>query len=200
MFCPRCGQQASDSSQFCSKCGAAVELLSLNPPNRRQPKRLQLGPWIFLAVSVAGGVWLAGFIRSHIAHSAPLPVSREVVRAPHRESILNSSIRVGAGSSSYYKLVVPENATQAYVDGDFSTAGGFGSAVQVLVVDRDSFAKFRNGTAPDTLYNSGMASQSSIHALLPGPGTYYLVCSNPNRVSPGAPTSIEVNAVLHYMN
>jgi len=199
MFCPRCGNQTPDSSEFCSKCGSAVERLSLNPPKRSQAKRLGLGPWIVLAVAVLAGMWLAAFLRSHTTHSAA-PVSSEIVRAPHKESVLNSSVTVGAGSFKYYKLVVPETATQAYVDGNFSTAGGFGSAVQVFVVDRDSFVKFKNGTAPDTFYNSGMVSQNNINALLPSPGTYYLVCNNPNGVSLATSKSIEINAVLHYMN
>ena len=177
-----------------------MERLALNAPKRGEPQRFRLGPWIFLAALVAGGVWVAGFIRSHVAHSAALPVEREIVRAPHRESILNSSITIGAGGFQYYKVIVPESATQGYVDGSFSTAGGFGRAVQVLVVDRDSFAKFRKGIAPDSFYSSGVVSQGDIHALLPSPGTYYLVCRNASRVSPGSPTSVEVDAVLHYMN
>ena len=199
MFCPRCGNQAPDSSQFCSKCGSAVERLALNPPRRREPRRFRPGPWIVLGAAVLAGMWLAGFLRSQSTHSAA-PVSHDIVRAPHRESIVNSSITLGAGSSRYYKFVVPETATQAYVDGNFSTGGGFGNTVQVVVIDRDSFAKFKSGNAPETYYNSGMMSRNSINALLPSPGTYYLVCNNPNGFSQAAPKSVEIDAVLHYMN
>jgi hypothetical protein len=197
MLCPSCGTQLPASSEFCSQCGSSVERLLLNPPRRREPSKFHLSNWVALAVFLAAAYWLVGFIRSHMAYSAPMPVSHEIAKARHTEGVVNSSVTVGAGNFTSYKFVVPDSAAQAYVDGDFSVNGGFGNTVQVFVADRDSFLKFKGGETSDTFYNSGMMSQNSIRAPLPGPGTYYLVCSN--RSSLSAAKTVELNAVLHYM-
>ena len=47
-------------------------------------------------------------------------------------------------------------------------------------------------------FNSGKVTQNTINALLPGPGTYYLVCNN--RFGLLAPKAVEINAILHYVN
>jgi hypothetical protein len=202
MFCPACGKQSPDSAEFCSKCGSAIERLMMNPPVRSKPKkkRLRLGGWIALALFLLAVYWGYAFINAHRANTvpAPAPVSHEIVRAPRAESIENSTIHVDAGSFRYYKIVVPAGATQPYVDGHFSANGGYANAIQVFLGDTDAFVNFKNGHPSDTYFNSGMVTQNSIHVILPGPGTYYLVCNN--RFSLQASKSVELEAVLHYMN
>jgi len=200
MFCPACGKQSPDSAEFCSKCGSSIERLIMNAPVRSKPKkkRMQLGGWIALALFLLAVYCGYSFINAHITRSAPAPVSHEAVRTPHAESIENSSIHVDAGSFRYYKIVVPEGATQPYVDGHFSASGGYANAIQIFVGDTDAFVNFKNGHPSETYFNSGMVTQNSINAILPGPGTYYLVCNN--RFSLQSPKSVELDAVLHYMN
>jgi hypothetical protein len=199
MFCPACGKQSPDSAEFCSKCGSAIERLMMNAPVRSKPqkKRIHLGGWIALGFLVMAVAWVASFLNSHVTRSAPVAVSHAVVRAPRAESIENSSIHVDAGSFRYYKIVVPEGATQPYVDGHFSASGGYANAIQIFVGDTDAFVNFKNGHPSETYFNSGMVTQNEINAILPGPGTYYLVCNN--RFSLQSSKSVEIDAVLHYM-
>ena len=199
MFCPACGKQSPDSAEFCSKCGSAIERLMMNAPVRSKPqkKRIHLGGWIALGFLVMAVAWVASFLNSHVTRSAPVAVSHAVVRAPRAESIENSSIHVDAGSFRYYKIVVPEGATQPYVDGHFSASGGYANAIQIFVSDTDAFVNFKNGHPSETYFNSGMVTQNEINAILPGPGTYYLVCNN--RFSLQSSKSVEIDAVLHYM-
>jgi plastocyanin len=199
MFCPACGKQSPDSAEFCSKCGCSIERVTLNPPVRNKPRRrLHLGGWLSLVVFLVAVGWFVSFINSHITHSAAPPAAPANMKAPRLETIASQSITVGAGSFTYYKIVVPEGAAQPYVDGHFTASGGFGNAIQIFVGDTDAFVNFKNGHSSETYFNSGMVTQNSINAILPGPGTYYLVCNN--RFSLQASKSVELDAVLHYMN
>jgi predicted nucleic acid-binding Zn ribbon protein len=196
MFCPQCGKQLPDNSQFCSKCGRAIEKLLL-PAARPRSKPSHTGRWILLTVLVLA-VGCVIFLNRTTQSSPPIPAAPPVVRILRTETIANTAITVGAGSFYDYKFVVPPTATQAYVDGHFSAAGGFGNDIQVFVVNQDSFVNFQNGHASDAYFNSGKVTQNTINALLPGPGTYYLVCNN--RFGLLAPKAVEINAILHYVN
>jgi hypothetical protein len=197
MFCPQCGKQLPEDSRFCSKCGRAIEKLLLPAAARPLSKPSHTGSWILLTVVVlaVGGVILL----SRTTHSSPpVPATPPVVRMLRTETIANTTISVGAGSFNYYKFVVPATATEASVDGHFSATGGFGNDIQVFVVNADSFVNFQNGHPSDAYFNSGKVTQNTINALLPGPGTYYLVCNN--RFGLLAPKAVEINAILHYVN
>jgi predicted nucleic acid-binding Zn ribbon protein len=196
MFCPQCGKQLPDNSQFCSKCGRAIEKLLL-PAARPRSKPSHTGRWILLTVLVLA-VGCVIFLNRTTQSSPPIPAAPPVVRILRTETIANTAITVGAGSFNDYRFVVPPTATQAYVDGHFSAAGGFGNDIQVFVVNQDSFVNFQNGHASDAYFNSGKVTQNTINALLPGPGTYYLVCNN--RFGLLAPKAVEINAILHYVN
>jgi hypothetical protein len=195
MFCPQCGKQLPEDAQFCSKCGRAIEKLLLPAAARPLSKPSHTGSWILLTVLAVGGVI---FLSRTTQSSPPVPATPPVVRMLRTETIANTAISVGAGSFNYYKFVVPATATEASVDGHFSATGGFGNDIQVFVVNADSFVNFQNGHPSDAYFNSGKVTQNTINALLPGPGTYYLVCNN--RFGLLAPKAVEINAVLHYVN
>ncbi len=195
MFCPQCGKQVPDDSQFCSKCGRGIEKLLL-PRAARPLKPSHTGRWILLVLVLAVGCIIFLNLTTH--SSPPVPAAPPVVRMLRTETIANTAITVGVGSFNYYKFVVPATATQASVDGHFSATGGFGNDIQVLVVNEDSFVNFQNGHASDAYFNSGKVTQNTINALLPGPGTYYLVCNN--RFGLLAPKGIELSAILHYVD
>jgi predicted nucleic acid-binding Zn ribbon protein len=198
MFCPQCGKQLPDDSQFCSKCGRAIEKLLLPPAARRLSKPTHAGRWGLLAVLVVALVGVV-LLNSRTTHSSPpVPAPPPVARMLRSETIANAAITVGAGSFNYYKFVVPATAAQASVDGHFSATGGFGNDIQVFVVNEDSFVNFQNGHPSDAYFNSGKVTQNTINALLPGPGTYYLVCNN--RFGLLAPKTVELAAILHYVN
>jgi zinc-ribbon domain len=197
MFCPKCGKQLPDDSQFCSKCGRAMEKLLLPAAARPLSKPSHTGWWILLTVLVLA-VGCVIFLNRTTHSSPPIPAPPPVVRMLRTETIANTAITVGAGSFNYYKFDVPATATQASVDGHFSATGGFGNDIQVFVVNEDSFVNFQNGHPSDAYFNSGKVTQNSINALLPGPGTYYLVCNN--RFGLLAPKAVELSAILHYVN
>jgi hypothetical protein len=199
MFCPQCGKQIPDDSQFCSKCGRSIASLMLPAAPRRPAKPFPVGRWVLLAVLAVAVAWVVGFANFHTTNSSPpVPAAPAIVRAPRTETIANTSTTVGAGSFTYYKFVVPPTATQPSVEGHFSATGGFGNDIQVLVVNEDSFVNFQNGHPSEAYFNSGKVTQNSINALLPGPGAYYVVCNN--RFGLLAPKAVEIDALLHYMN
>ena len=196
MFCPQCGKQLPDDSQFCSKSGRAIEKLLLPAAAGPLSEPSHAGSWILVTVLVLA-VGCVIFLNRTTQSSPPIPAARPVARMLRTETIANSAITVSAGSFNYYKFVVPETATQASVDGHFSATGGFGNDIQVFVVNEDSFVNFQNGHPSDAYFNSGKVTQNTINALLPGPGTYYLVCNN--RFGLLAPKAVEISATLHYV-
>jgi hypothetical protein len=197
MFCPQCGKQLPDDSRFCSKCGRAIERLLLPAAARPLSKPSHTGRWMLLTVLVLA-VGCVIFLNRTTHSSPPIPAAPPVARMLRTETIANTAMTVGAGSFNYYKFVVPATAAQASVDGHFSATGGFGNDIQVFVVNEDSFVNFQNGHPSDAYFNSGKVTQNTINALLPGPGTYYLVCNN--RFGLLAPKAVEIDAILHYVN
>jgi hypothetical protein len=197
MFCPQCGKQLLDDSRFCSKCGRAIERLLLPAAARPLSKPSRTGRWTLLTVLVLA-VGCVIFLNRTTHSSPPIPAAPPVARMLRTETIANTAMTVGPGSFNDYKFVVPATAAQASVDGHFSATGGFGNDIQVFVVNEDSFVNFQNGHPSDAYFNSGKVTQNTINALLPGPGTYYLVCNN--RFGLLAPKAVEINAILHYVN
>lgn len=197
MFCPQCGKQLPEHSQFCSRCGGAIEKLLLPAAARPLSKPSHTGRWVLLTLLIVA-VGSVIFLNRTTHSSPPMPAVPPVVRMLRTETIANTAITVGAGGFHYYKFVVPATATQASVDGHFSATGGFGNDIQVFVANEDSFVNFQNGHPSDAYFNSGKVTENTINALLPGPGTYYLVCNN--RFGLLAPKAVEIDAILHYVN
>ncbi len=72
-----------------------------------------------------------------------------------------------------------------------------GASTPGIALEGFAFTAFRRST--DTYYNSGRATQKSVHATLPsGTGTYYLVFNN--NFSLVSPKAIQASVTLRYMN
>jgi hypothetical protein len=114
------------------------------------------------------------------------------------QTITNTAFNLKATGYQYYEFVVPPGASNVWVDGHFSAAGGSGNDIEVYVLGQDDFVNFQNGHSASTYYNSGKVTQSSIHTTLPSDsGTYYLVFSN--NFSLVTPKAVQASATLHYM-
>jgi hypothetical protein len=104
---------------------------------------------------------------------------------------------IPASNASYYRLSVPQEASNVRVEGRFVATGGAGNDLEVYLLDEDGFSNWQNGHATRTFYNSGRATVGDLDAILPdGAGTYYLVLNN--RFSLLTPKAAELNAALTY--
>ena len=200
MFCSKCGKDLPDDSTFCSKCGNALSASS-SAPAPQAKKKSNLGVWILLVILVLVGLlWVANQnrINSQSGASSTSTVPR-IFRTDRTQPLVNTAITVKATAYSYYKFTVPTGATNVFVDGHFSAAGGAGNDIESFVFDEDSYANFQNNHASKAYFLSGKVTQSNINARLPdGGGNYYLVLNN--KFSLFAPKAVQVNATLHYTN
>jgi len=146
--------------------------------------------WILLLVVLAGGGWWA--YSSQKSGTILLP---NMVKQEHSVVIGNVPFTVRGRLYSYWKFEVPVGATEAFVDGTFSAAGGADDMIFAYVLDEDAFATFKNEQPASTVYNSGKVTQGSIHVPI-SPGTYYLVFDN--KFSRDASKAVQVAVTLHY--
>ncbi|HYB60255.1 MAG TPA: zinc-ribbon domain-containing protein [Methylomirabilota bacterium] len=197
MFCRKCGKELPDDSQFCLKCGHAINASGSASPTKAKSRFLNAGNLIGAILVVLFILWLIGK-SSNPGGSILAEGISQITGQPHTQVITNGAITVPALGSSYYKFVVPTGATNVLVDGHFAAAGGMGNDIIVYVLNEDEFTNFQNHRLTPAYYNSGKLTQNSINATLPGGGTYYLVFDN--TFSLLSTKAVQANATLHFTN
>jgi hypothetical protein len=197
MFCPKCGKELPDESLFCLKCGHTLSGAAAPAPAKSKAGMRAFVGTLVLGFLIAIIVW-QNFSSSNKANGsgpvAPIPF----IRQAHAQVLANSAITVQAASYVWYRFEVPAGATNISVDGHFSAAGGVGNDIDVVVLADDAFVNFKNHHTVPTYYNTGKLTQSSINAVLPSGGTYYLVFNN--EFSLITPKAVQFTATLHYTN
>ena len=216
MVCSKCATILPDDSQFCLKCGQAVNgsakttLLVTNgapatkagttpeatavPRWAPTPRR----PWSRITVWILGVVLLLGFLWA-ASSNHPFAQQLREYAGSHTEAVGETVFSVKPRSFSSYKFTVPPGAANVVVSGQFSATGGSENDVEVYVLTDDAFVTLRSGYAASTYYDSGRVSQSNFQATLPfGGGAYYLVFDN--RFSLRTPKLIHAVSTLHYNN
>jgi predicted nucleic acid-binding Zn ribbon protein len=211
VFCPQCGKDVPEDSQFCPKCGKPTSATTLKPKRELHVMKYVAGflaAILLLLLIVNASSW---FGQSHsqsatIAHGAgdalaSPPAQTSLLSAvhelvPHEVVITNTAFTVRAAAYDFQKLTIPADAQNIFIDGHFTASGGFGNDIEVFVSSEDGFVNFQNGHGTPTYYNSGKVTTGNIGARLPSGGTYYLVWNN--RFSILTPKAVQATATLHY--
>jgi zinc-ribbon domain len=202
MFCPKCGVELPDDSQFCRKCGSKFGA----KPSVRTGYVVAL-----LVVFFVGFGLVIYFIRSDAkatqqtkvnassapsVQSVPQPASPPPPQA-HSQSLGNKAFTVRAGSFQGWAFVVPDFAKQVRVQGRFAATGGARNDVEVYVLGKNEFTNWSNGNPTNTFYNSGRATVGDLNVALPdGFGQYYLVFNN--KFSLLTPKAVEFDGTMTY--
>lgn len=196
MFCPQCGTELPDDSQFCRKCGRSLAATTTRAPVPHV-KRSRWRLWALLAVLAIVVIWWWGLAhRRTVSESSYPSVLSTVMPVRHTQTIMNTAITVRALSYSYYQFAVPAGATAVAVDGHFNATGGSGNDIEVYILNHDEFVNFQNGHSTPTYYNSGKVTDGAINAALPGGGTFFLVFNN--NFSFITPKAVQAQATLYY--
>jgi len=227
MFCPKCGKELPDDSQFCMKCGHAIPVAESSPVAHDPVPSAPVAPVSVpppvapaapaMAQTSAGGKWgwkLVGAVFaiallwvlakgvSGLSHNSGATGSSsalsQIVPQARTQTIVDGALTVAALGSTYYPITVPADATNVSVDGHFTATGGIGNDIEVYVLTEDNFVNFKNGHPSPTLYNSGKVTQDSISVTLPATGNYYLVFNN--NFSLLTPKAVQATATLHFTN
>jgi hypothetical protein len=191
MFCPKCGSESSDDSQFCRKCGNALaatvpsSLPVTVDPAREKTKAVRPAFIVTVLLMLA----LFGWYVDHAVHTRPVtPPSTSgnaVESAPvpqpqlHTVKIGNGALSVAAMHYTFYTLPVPVGARNVKVQGHFEATGGTGNDIEVFLLSEEQFTNWKNRHSTPTYYNSGKLTVGDLQAALPDDaGTYYLVFNN----------------------
>lgn len=217
MFCPKCGTESPDDSQFCRKCGHTLAAAALTaPPSPALTASKPVRPAFILAVLLA--LVILGWFIDHSSHqgvtttiaSPRTPVEHDVENVSdfyHNNTPappLIRTVNIGKGALSvaalhyaFYTLPVPPGAHNVKVQGHFEATGGTGNDIEVFLLNDEQFTNWKNGHATATYYNSGRLTVGDMQAGLPdGGGTYYLIFNN--NFSALTAKAVEFNGTMVY--
>jgi hypothetical protein len=212
VFCPKCGTETQDDSQFCRKCGQGLAVAAtatgagaavapariLEPKPQEKPKRkLVRTPYAIAGVLLL--LFIAyGYNASQRTNPNPnaSPIDR-IVKQQRTVTVNNPALHINALSASSFKLIVPAGATSVLLHGNFTASGGLSNDVEVFVMPENDFVNWQNGHSAKTFYNSGKVTVGTLNVNLPADaGTYYLVFSNKSSLL--MQRNVLVDAALTY--
>ena len=174
MLCPHCGSESSDKARSCPSCGYkfVLETSSDVPPDTaQQEKQLkQVFRAAFVLVIVGAIWWLA---TTRVSNHRSQPAENQALIS---QTIVSGQIRVNPKDFVAYPFSVPGGCKQANVQGDFQTAA---NVVEVLIMDDQGLAHWKNHEPVAALYSSGRLSHASLNLqLAPSAKRYYLIVNN----------------------
>jgi hypothetical protein len=209
MYCPKCGMEQPNDSQFCRNCGqgqsvastsgsaaaAAVAPARISPPSSRPRPQSNAEKWVLVLALVAICIVGAKVYLDSLAHQ-----SLAAQPAPpllHKVSIPTRAFTVSALAANNFTFPVPAGAVDVSMKGHFAATGGLGNDIEVVVVSEDEFVNWRNGHPSKAFYNSGRVTQDTIKLNLPSDAaTYYVVFSN--KFSLFTPKAVEADVDVNF--
>ncbi|HZQ17074.1 MAG TPA: zinc ribbon domain-containing protein [Terriglobales bacterium] len=208
MFCSKCGNSLSDGAQFCSKCGNTVGV-SVGGGAAAAPARIQVQPkkgairaWHVIVLFLLLIAALTMYVKVTTHQELPQMRQTQMVQPQFKRHTLtfgSGALTVGQGRSTYFKMVVPADATEVQLQGHFTASGGSGNDIIVQAMNEDEFINWQNHHGQDTLWDSDKVTVGDMKLSLPnGAGTYYLLFNN--SFSLITPKAVQHNIGLTYLS
>jgi hypothetical protein len=185
MFCPKCGKELPEESQFCLKCGYAIAGGKPGAASARPAKPSRTLLWILLAIAAVVCVWAITQLSDHssrslppIASSAPLYTPPAPVLVPATQNLFTGQITVKPGGYVTNTFTVQPGMLNFHVVGQFSASGGLGNDIQVVLADPNQFQDWINGHQATVFYSTNKETTEHFDIGPLGPGQYIFAFSN----------------------
>jgi predicted nucleic acid-binding Zn ribbon protein len=179
VFCPKCGKELPDGSQFCLKCGRP--LTADIKPEKKRPAVSVLGiVAIILLILLASMLWVwTRSVGPRIANRPPT-VFNPLAPAPVSKTnkLFTGQIIVKAGGSVINTFTVDPAMQNFHVVGRFNASGGLTNDIQAVLTDEDDFQNWINGHQAKTYYSSGLITTGNLDVGALAPGRYVMAFSN----------------------
>jgi len=211
VLCRECNDVLPDGVQFCSNCGTPIDQPSasthavpatagLASAIGNKSHNLIMVTILALLAAIATGIIFQD--------SEAMQVLRAKTGFSQQLAVGPSTFSLPPGGFTSYKFVIPSAASNVVVRGEFHAspvataiknraAVPDDGSVEAYVLGEAAFVVWRNGYSVGSEYDSGLRTQGTINAELPGePGIYYLVFSN--RSSSRTEKTIYADILLSY--
>src|SRR6266404_1299935 len=180
MYCPKCGKEIPDGSQFCLQCGGDLRSKQSGRTLEGISAAAKLVLLLLLALIVV--VVVVAIVNNESAKRGTewstrgrVITQNNPVIQPQRVSVVDKTFPVAA--QHYVSYTFPLKADSSHVTGHFTAQGG-SNDIEVLVLDQDGFTNFSNRHNASTYYNSGGYVTTGSIDLRLATGTYYVVFNN----------------------
>lgn len=185
MFCPKCGKEIPDDSQFCLKCG---HTLTTNTAAPMQPTQKKSG---FSALGIIGAVVVLLAIvvlwtrnrtplipsNSPFGASPTAPAPAPVI-VPMSTKLFTGQTIINAGQYVTKTITVEPGMQGFRVTGSFNASGGLTNDIQAVISDEAEFQNWINGHQAKVFYSSGPITHGTVEVGPLAPGRYIMGFSN----------------------
>jgi hypothetical protein len=186
MFCPKCGKELPDESEFCLKCGHSIASNALPTTSSRPAKSSHPALWVLLGILALVCVWAVAEYLVHqnvpnassAAASPPPLFSPAPVLVPATQNLFSGQITVKRDSCVTNTFTVEPGMLNFHVVGQFNASGGVGNDIQVVLADSNEFQNWINGHEAKVFYSTGKETTEHFDIGPLSPGQYIFAFNN----------------------
>lgn len=184
MFCPKCGKELPDDSQFCLKCGQPTTAAAAvpRPKSTVNSSHIVGGILVGIVLAIAIAFFMIRMGGTPVSNpSSPAPVaflSPAPVLVPATQNLFTGQITVRPGGYASNTFTVQPGMLNFHVVGQFNASGGLGNDIQVVLADPNQFQDWINGHPATVFYSTNKETTEHFDIGPLGPGQYIFAFSN----------------------